>query len=174
MLLRRLAGPPRKGVSSLMRGWRNPSKILKIPARVRLCPTNHPFLMGRGCSGITRIKLLLDRFGFASAFGVLAPQPKRKIGPPKTPKFSGSGFSPARCATALQALYFWRRLACLADELSLLTSFPPLMLLLRDRARRNLVCAVANKIHRSRFAPAPQREQREKLPATQTWWRSPG
>ena len=47
-------------------------------------------------------------------------------------------------------------------------------LLLRDQIRRNRVCAVANKTRRSRSAPAPQPGQREKLPATQTWWRSPG
>jgi len=46
--------------------------------------------------------------------------------------------------------------------------------LLRDRARRNRACAVANKIRRSRSAPAPQPGQRERLPATQTGWRLPG
>src|SRR6266536_2134518 len=54
------------------------------------------------------------------------------------------------------------------------TSFLPLTLLLLYRARRNPVCVVANKIRRSRSAPAPQPGQREKLPATQTGWRSPG
>src|SRR5439155_25947288 len=36
------------------------------------------------------------------------------------------------------------------------TSFLPRALLLRDRARHNPVCAVANKIRQSRSAPAPQ------------------
>ena len=65
------------------------------------------------------------------------------------------------------------RYGCHASRVTFTSSLPPERRPL-SRERRNPACAVADKIHQSRSAPAPQPGQREKLPATQTWWLLPG